>query len=108
MGSVLMGYQFEKDDLVWDHLLAFEEGVKYLEQGDLPKTAHLQQNPDHMEVRPSGTLQRFPTVTMCHMRESWLGSGARRQKRVDLDSPTLSRFHPCDLGREEIILSFQH
>ncbi|KAL8219469.1 UNVERIFIED_CONTAM: hypothetical protein K2H54_025349 [Gekko kuhli] len=47
----LAGYQFEEDDLVWDHLLAFEEGVKSLEQGDLPNTTHLQQHLlDHMEL----------------------------------------------------------
>ncbi|KAL8219496.1 UNVERIFIED_CONTAM: hypothetical protein K2H54_025798, partial [Gekko kuhli] len=43
------GYQFEEDNLVWLLKKAFEEGVKCLEQGNLPKTTHLQQNPDQME-----------------------------------------------------------
>ncbi|KAL8172871.1 UNVERIFIED_CONTAM: hypothetical protein K2H54_028577 [Gekko kuhli] len=74
------GYQFEEEDLVWLLKKAFEEGVKCLEQGNLPKTTHLQQNPNRMEswtCSPHSLYFLFPT----EMPWSWKPSKCSRRPR---------------------------
>ncbi|KAL8219509.1 UNVERIFIED_CONTAM: hypothetical protein K2H54_026020 [Gekko kuhli] len=84
----MLGYLFEDDDLMWDHLLAFGEGVKSLEQGDLPNTTHLQQHPlDHMEVSEGENVAPcFPPSSATHLLEQ------EQAKRGDATEQVLEAF----------------